>query len=294
MSEQWDLDHGSIIGKCGPALNEDALVIHHEFWAVIDGSADKSGLVFELDGEEATGGRFAAQVITRALRAISHLDEPRAVVDELSLILHEATERQHPGLDVRDLPSARLSVLDASRDIAWSVGDCQIAVSDGQECSLHDGQSAIDKSLADVRAAILEAHAMLGTAPSESAPDPGREAILPALRMQAVFANQSGEFSYGAINGTRVPDHHIWTRQLAGAHHVVLATDGYPFVLDRAQNSILTLPQAEAALHAALAEDPLCVGVLRGTKGLRPGRVSFDDRAWLSVKRTVATVATPE
>jgi len=286
MSEQWDLDHGSIIGKCGPVLNEDALVIRHEFWAVVDGSTDKSGLVFELDGEEATGGRFAAQVITRALRAISHLDEPRAAVDELSSILHEATQRQHPGLDVCDLPAARLSVLDASRDIAWSVGDCQIAVNDSQGCSLHDGKSAVDKSLADVRAAVLEAHGLLGTAPSEVGPDPGREAILPTLRMQAVFANQSGEFSYGAINGTRVPDHHIWRRRLDDVHHVVLATDGYPFVLNQAQDNILTLPQAEAALQAALIEDPLCVGVLRGTKGLRPGQVSFDDRAWLSLKRT--------
>ena len=55
---------------------------------------------------------------------------------------------------------------------------------------------------------------------------------------------------------------------------VVLASDGYPRILP-------TLAASEEALAGLLAADPLCIGPLCGTKGVRPGNVSFDDRAYV-------------
>ena len=149
---------------------------------------------------------------------------------------------------------------------------------------LHDGASPLDRSLADVRAAVLEAHLRLEIPPAGDSVDPGRDVILPFLRMQPVFANQTGEFAFGAINGTPVPDEHLWTLPLDGIDHVVLASDGYPFVTN--SEGLLTLAEAEAELQEALGGDPLCIGRLRSTKGLQSGHASFDDRTWLSLLRS--------
>jgi hypothetical protein len=58
---------------------------------------------------------------------------------------------------------------------------------------------------------------------------------------------------------------------------LVLASDGYPEILP-------TLAETEARLAELLAEDPSCVGVLRGTKGVMAGQISFDDRAYLRLR----------
>jgi len=41
---------------------------------------------------------------------------------------------------------------------------------------------------------------------------------------------------------------------------------------------------SEELLARLLAEDPLCIGPLKGTKGVALGNVSFDDRAYLRSK----------
>jgi hypothetical protein len=58
------------------------------------------------------------------------------------------------------------------------------------------------------------------------------------------------------------------------AGELVIASDGYP-VIER------SLARSEATLARLLAKDPWCVGELLGTKGVGPGQVSFDDRAYL-------------
>jgi hypothetical protein len=58
---------------------------------------------------------------------------------------------------------------------------------------------------------------------------------------------------------------------------LVIASDGYPFIGE-------TLAASESELARLLAIDPWCVAELAGTKGVRPGQVSFDDRAYLRVR----------
>ena len=43
-----------------------------------------------------------------------------------------------------------------------------------------------------------------------------------------------------------------------------------------------TLEETENHLFMLLERDPLCIHDLRGTKGVRPGNQSFDDRSYIS------------
>ena len=62
-----------------------------------------------------------------------------------------------------------------------------------------------------------------------------------------------------------------------GVSQVVITSDGYPRILP-------SLQQSEDLLARLLAEDPLCIGPLRSTKGVKPGNASFDDRAYLRIR----------
>jgi glycerophosphoryl diester phosphodiesterase len=66
----------------------------------------------------------------------------------------------------------------------------------------------------------------------------------------------------------RLPDHES---------QLVIASDGYPRILP-------TLKACEESLACLLARDPMCVGPLRGTKGITPGHSSYDDRAYLRLQ----------
>ena len=56
-----------------------------------------------------------------------------------------------------------------------------------------------------------------------------------------------------------------------------MATDGYPRLFD-------SLESTEKYLQMALEVDPMCIGILQGTKGISEGNVSYDDRTYLSFK----------
>ena len=55
---------------------------------------------------------------------------------------------------------------------------------------------------------------------------------------------------------------------------VVLASDGYPYLLP-------SLLETENALASVIKEDPLCFRRFKSVKGVGPGNISFDDRAYL-------------
>ena len=113
-----------------------------------------------------------------------------------------------------------------------------------------------------------------------AANDVGRAAIAPLLVRQGTFCNSpdGGEWGYGAINGRRVPLELLSICPVPdNVTDLVIASDGYPRIFP-------TLKASEHALAMLLAEDPLCIGPLRGTKGLTPGNHSYDDRAYLSLQ----------
>ena len=248
---------------------EDGVVVTRDFAAVIDGATDKTGDQF--DG--ATGGRAAMLACAGAVQA---LDPAAGSADAVASLSLAVASMLPPGLPPARRPSAVVTIYSALRHEIWQVGDVGFWHAD---LSDHvDARKKIDRYCSRLRSAVLRAELAAGADPGRLAQDdPGRAAIASLLEHQWVFCNNAGaqEWAYGAINGEPVPPGLVGIHQVpAGSTSVVLASDGYPRILP-------TLAASEQALAELLAADPLCIGPLCGTKGVRPGNVSFDDRAYV-------------
>jgi len=265
-----DIVERHVVGKHpDPARCEDIVVTTDHLVAVIDGATDKSGRAFHSDGRPVTGGRFAALQIAAILREMKPGMCAEAAVASITEQLDAAVQAQAGELPDHDRPCASAVVYDAANEQVWRVGDCSVRI-DGV---VHIGAKRIDTITSEFRAAYF---ATLDEHDHET--DPGREVILPLLRRQAALANRPGEFGYGVINGTPVPEQFIEVFPVPPTtRELVLASDGYPTLP-------ATLACAEDDLAARLAADPCCVGQLRSTKGLTPGARSFDDRAWVRLR----------
>jgi hypothetical protein len=262
------------------AGGEDVAVLGRHVYAVIDGATDKAGLRYISRGYEVNSGRFAAETIADALLTAPEGLDLQALVVRSSELLAEARERQHPGLSREEYPSAALALVHRRSLQALIVGDCQVAWTTSDGAHEVSGNVPPDDILPALRAFILEALVASGNPWDGSGEDPGRVAIMPALRLQGVFANRVGPYGYSVINGEAVPAELTIALDLSEARRIILASDGYPqLVVD----GRLDLHAAEAHLADLLVEDPLCIGALRSTKGLRSGQRSFDDRTWLEL-----------
>lgn len=278
----WAVSTRQLVGKVDAATCEDVLVVAPARCAVVDGATDKSGLTYRWHGQEVSSGRFAAEAV--ALELLRHpVAEPAVVVAACSAALRNAVEAQRPGLAPELLPSASVVCLEVADSLIWSVGDAQAAWVDADgHVQVHAPTKLIDAVASQFRAVMHAALAASGATWDGQGDDPGREAILPLLRIQGALANTVGPFGYPVLNGSPIPDDMIQVVALADASTVVLASDGYPSL---APNGVLALEDAEAYLAHALTTDPLCLSELRSTKGLKRGQVSFDDRAWLQLQR---------
>ncbi len=158
------------------------------------------------------------------------------------------------------------------------VGD--VSLSDGRASFV--GSKEVDVVHSRMRTAYLQMMLIDGQERSELlASDVGRELILPSLRKQAVLRNNvsAGDLAFGAIDGTPVPDQFIETWALEGeVSEVTIATDGYPVIRP-------TLELLEQYLRSDLRSDPLRIGKHMTTKGVRPGNQSFDDRAYVRLRK---------
>jgi hypothetical protein len=262
----------SIIAKTGTTKDcEDGIVFTEHFAAVVDGTTDKTGRRYN----DLAGGRFAMLILTEA---IAHL--PRDVEANRAIELLSAALAKYLPLNLtpEDLPSAAVAIFSNARREVWQVGDVGFWFC-GQS---HDQRrKQVDRINISMRAAILFAELMRGTTLEQlTQHDPGREAIMPLLSRQALFANNAdgGQLAFGVVDGRPVPISLIdVTHVPSDATELVLASDGYPQLYS-------SLAEAEANLAKLLISDPLCIGPLAGTKGLRPGNISFDDRAYLRVR----------
>jgi len=262
----------SVIAKTGNADScEDGIVVTDHYAAVVDGATDKTGARY--DGM--AGGRFAMRILLDAIAGLpAELDADEAIgrlVDVLA---------QHIPADLapENRPSAAATIYSASRREIWQVGDVGFWF-DGVERS--QPHKLVDRINAAMRAAVLTAELLRGTPVEELAEsDPGREAILPLLTVQGVFANNAdaGQLGYSVLDGREVVRSQVTIVPVPqGVAEIVIASDGYPELAP-------SLDEAERVLKALIAEDPLCIGPLAGTKGLRPGSASYDDRSYLRLE----------
>jgi hypothetical protein len=253
---------------------EDVIVVHGPLVAVIDGATDKSGKLIATAEGSVTSGRFAAEVLAQAVEELQPGVTPLGAVSYLTASLDDAIRQECGPLEPYERPTASIVMLDTSARHVWRVGDCPFRI----DAVTWSATKRVDQITSEFRAAFLAATpGHLDNTDPSSGIDPGREVILPLLRTQENLANTPGEFGYGVLNGTAVPEGFIEVVQLPeGACEVVLASDGYPSLL-------ATLADAEAELSRLLMLDPACVGPLRSTKGLLPGMCSFDDRSWIRI-----------
>ncbi|MBU6201940.1 MAG: hypothetical protein KJS90_08080 [Acidobacteria bacterium] len=260
--------------------SEDVAVLGQHAYAVVDGATDKTGLRYRSRGREVSPGLFAAETIADALTDTTEDLELAVLVARAGAALAAERERQHPGLRREEYPSASLALLRRSTREALIVGDCRVGWTTQHGAHETSGSIPPDEILPAVRSFVLEALAAGGEPWDGSGEDPGRAVIMPALRLQGVFANRVGRYGYSVLNGEPVPEELTVSLELGEARRIVLATDGYPQLVVGGR---LTLDGAEEHLARMLTEDPFCVGGLMSTKGLRPGQRSFDDRTWLEL-----------
>lgn len=255
-----------------PMQCEDGIVVTGAFAAVIDGGTDKTGRRYS----GMTGGRYAMLACADALRSLDPDADCSAAIRWLTKALAEWLPR---GLSAQERPEAVLTVYSQARQEIWQIGDVGFWHL-GQPKGGVTGRKLIDRYAADIRAAILHVELDRGATQSDLARnDPGRRAILGLLKRQAEFRNNlaANELAYPAIDGCDVPVKLITVQHIPGnVTELVIASDGYPRILP-------ALKASEKLLFKLLASDPLCIDELRGTKGVAPGNVSFDDRAYLKL-----------
>ena len=252
---------------CGKKLisvkNEDALLITYDFIAVVDGVSAKNGRLF--DG--LTGGKMAACKVCEAVVLFDKNISAKEAVEKITRKISEFYEDDEP----KGAAAACAIIFSKARNEIWSVGDCQCLING----ELFTHEKEIDRINSDVRSLVLQMAKQEGKTEKELLEnDIGREFIMPILEQQHIFANKTGRFSYGVLNGTTVPEEHIIIHKVNAGDEIVLASDGYPYLKD-------TLAESERLLKEELENNPLCDGVYRSTKGKAEDNISFDDRTYI-------------
>ena len=256
-----------ICGKKADVLkNEDLLLITDDFIAVIDGVSAKNGRLF--DG--VTGGRRAAEKVCEAITTFDRSITAKEATEKITNAIAELYEKDEP----KGTAAAGAIIFSKARNEIWSVGDCQCLING----KLFSHEKEIDRINSDMRALILEIAKREGKTQEELLQkDVGREFIMPILENQHIFANKTGSFSYGVLNGTPVPDEHIIIHKVKAGDEIVLASDGYPELFS-------TLSESEEYLEKIIKENPLCDREYRSTKGKEKYNISFDDRTYIRFK----------
>lgn len=249
--------------KAISSKNEDSLFKTCDFIAVVDGVSAKNGRLF--DG--VTGGRKAADKVCETVAILDKNATAKEMVEKATQAVAELYEENEP----KGAAAAGAIIFSKERNEIWSIGDCQCLING----ELFTHEKEIDRINADARALVLAIAKKEGRTQEELLEnDIGRAFIMPVLENQHIFANKTGRFSYGVLNGTPVPDDHIVIHKVKAGDEIVLASDGYPYLKG-------TLEESEKLLEEELKNNPLCDGEYRSTKGKAKDNISFDDRTYI-------------
>lgn len=257
------------IGKDGTSKeNGDHIYDGENFKAVFDGATPKGNQLWNgLPGDV-----YASRVLCEAMVNIDPTVSPSSLIGYLNDVIKKCYSEKNVSFDEL-APEERLQVSAIIyskhwREV-WSFGDCNVKINDTTIKHTRAG----DKLLSDLRAFYTELYIMKhGDVVVE---DPGRAAIMPLLKEFPSMANQAGEFGYDVINGGDICPANVVRYSVNLDDRIILASDGYTELFS-------TLEETEKHLFELLKKDPLCIKELRGTKGVRLGNQSFDDRSYIS------------
>ncbi|MCY1137174.1 hypothetical protein OWR29_04125 [Actinoplanes sp. Pm04-4] len=259
-----------VAGKTGdPEVCEDAIVVTAGHAAVIDGATDLSGRRYE----GRAGGWWAMAACRDAIRQLPSGIDAYTAVEALT---SELAARLPPELPAIERPCASVTLYSRARREVWQIGDVGFAYA-GLPPAIGQPRKLVDQIAASFRAAVLATEFAAGNLSPDRvvADDPGRLAARALIGRQGVLRNTTGPYGYAAIDGRPVPPSLVVVHPLpAAVGGLVIASDGYPSIGE-------TLAATESELAASLRTDPWC---LAGTKGVGPGQLSFDDRAYLRIR----------
>ena len=248
----------------------DTIVDTENYIAVIDGATPKGKRLW--NGMQ--GDVFVSQLIRKTIET---MDGELSAKEALELINSRVRDAYtENGLVFEEMPSedilqATLIIYSVRRHEVWSFGDCLLRINKRD----HKNLKALDTLMSDLRAFFVELRRIKNNYkydPNEE--DYGRNCILPYLKEQNLFANTDYSFGYDVINGGKINTDNVKIYAVQSGDRVVIASDGYPKLLD-------TLEDSESYLAKCISEDPECLYLLRGTKGVYSGNISYDDRAFV-------------
>ena len=252
-----------------PDTCEDGIFIGENIAAVLDGVTAKGTCLWE--GRKS--GCFGKNLLLKYLETCRDTETPEEFFSGLDLQLGQAIEERTDEIGPEDFPRVSVIVYNERWREIWSYGDCQCRIHD----KVYDHAKKIDKMNGELRAFYLEYFLSQGWRMEElEEEDPGRKAIEKNLIMQLAFENKPGKFSYPVLNGQGIRPSMIKRYRVNPGEEIVLASDGYPALKGSWQES-------EKALQDLLEQDPMCFRLYPSTKGVKPGNVSFDDRAYCRI-----------
>ncbi|ETW98694.1 MAG: hypothetical protein ETSY1_17760 [Candidatus Entotheonella factor] len=257
---------------------EDLIHMSEHYIAVIDGATSKTN--DRWSGK--TSGKQAAEIIDATFHRMPADCTARRAADLLTSAIRAFYADNDFETQIEEHPERRLTAsvvaLSLGRREIWSIGDCQFMLGD-QPFTV---SKKVDKLTEEARAFFLESEVLAGhhTVEELLVNDTGRQFIQPLLERQHRFQNNphAGSFYYAAVDGFPIPDDGVVVEPIPReVSHVVLASDGYPFLRP-------SLAESEQLLADLLQGDPLLFRVYKSTKGLVVGNVSFDDRAYVKIE----------
>lgn len=262
------------ISKTGKMSDcEDIIFYNDNFAAVIDGATARDNRLY--GGKKS--GLTAAIIAEDALKCLNEASSLREALDMITEgFLNFYKDNDISILDNNRIITASAVIYSRYHNQIWMIGDCQCIVG-GKAYSNPNG---IDDYVAGIRSYINQAEIVNGhTVEWIMENDPGSKYIHEFLVNQFLFQNciplRKGSFSYTALDGRHIETEAVKVIQLdLTTNEIILASDGYPVLAG-------TLSESEEILSKTLENDPLCIYENRCVKGVKPGLISFDDRAYV-------------
>lgn len=252
-------------GKVDNVVNEDGIFISDDIVAVIDGVTSKSTKLY--DGFKS--GKIAKDVLLKALEKI----DSKMSMEETFLNINKELKEYHDiyGQDGEYFSAQIIIYNDYYKEI-WNFGDCNCMINNifYNHDKFYDEVTSSSRILYNEKL-LKQGHTMEELLEN----DLGAEYIKPLLQAQYLFDNDFDSiFGYPILNGNNIQLSKVITYKVTNGDEIILASDGYPIIEN-------TLEKSENYLKRVLEEDPLCMKLYRSMKGLKPGNVSFDDRAYI-------------
>lgn len=249
----------------------DYIFTGKHFAAVIDGATPKGNRLW--NGK--AGDSFVSELIGEC---INHFPKDISVIEALNKINDSITrEYERINLSYDDLPyverlQASVLIYSNYRKEIWNYGDCTFLINDREYRNTRKG----DILFSELRAFSIALKQNNNELSMSELSEYGRNSIIPFLKEYPSLANTDGEYGYPAINGGIVNVKDIEIVQVKPGNTVVLASDGYPKVF-------CTLEETEIYLQKCLKVDPMCIDIIKGTKGVANNNVSYDDRCYIKL-----------